>query len=130
MKCDWDHRLGGGVVCKRCKFEYPKLVHKICRLPGEQPLPPAPKLSGPEQLLQQIATTLPTDPDHRTLDEIKTLLEIHCQPCDQFTGFGCQDFDGQGSGCNQRQRFIRRLMLRMFGCERWQNGLVSSGPSC
>jgi hypothetical protein len=81
------------------------------------------------RLLEEIAATLPTDPDYRSLDEIKTLLETHCQPCDKFTGCGCRDFDGQGTGCNQRQRFIRRLQLRMFGCERWQNGLASSGPS-
>ncbi len=72
-----------------------------------------------EWLLKEIATTLPIDPEYRTPEEIKTLLEAHCQPCDQFTGNGCRDFDGQGTGCNQRNRFKARLMVRALACVRF-----------
>lgn len=73
----------------------------------------------PRAFIEEIAPTLPADANHRTLDEIKTILETHCQPCELFTGHGCRDFELQGSACSQRKRFIRRLTLRMFGCERW-----------
>ena len=130
MKCDWDHQPDGSVVCKRCGFKYGKPVHKMCHLPGEQTSSPAPRTYGPKDLLLEIALTLPTDANYRTLDEIKTLLEAHCQPCDLFTGYGCQDFALQGSACQRRQRFIRRLMIRMFGCEQWEKGgLARLGPA-
>ncbi len=122
--CSYVPTDDGRVVCTRCHQPHRAAIPRLC-ITGPHEVTqvedtfPSPYAWGPEEFLRGNAATLPADPNHRTIEEIKTLVETHCQPCDTFTTFGCRDFDGQGTGCNQRNRFKNRLMVRALACERF-----------
>ena len=107
---------GGTFRCEACGWASSKRARRMCPKRADRPLP---------TFIQRVARFAAAAAKNalegfpmRTENEIKAILESHCQPCPEFTGYECRLC---GCKTNDKRRLLNKLAMATEHCplEKW-----------
>lgn len=112
MECELVHD-GADFVCKLCGWRSKICARRNCPTKAGKP-------SNPPSLLERAVSFAAASARHalagfpmRTEDQIKSILETHCQPCPEFTGRECRLC---GCKTNEKKRLLNKLAMATEHC--------------